>query len=112
MYVHTLDIAHPPLRAETAEKVLVDEIHRIRQIQPLRVLKVIHGSGGSKRPGVLKEIVRNWAYRNRKHLRAVIPGEEYHMYNPVVQDMRKTCGQTSDPDLGTGNQGMTLIWVR
>ncbi len=111
MYVYTLDIAHPPLTAGSAEKVLADKVHRLRQAKQLHVLKVIHGSGSNKRLGVLKEVVRNWAYRHRRYLRGTIPKEEYH-HNPVVQDMRKTCGQMSDLDLGPRNQGMTLICVR
>jgi hypothetical protein len=60
----------------------------------------------------LKQVVHNWAYRNRAYLRAVIPGEEYHLHNPVIQEMRKICGQVSDPDLGGLNPGMTLIWIK
>jgi hypothetical protein len=112
VYFQTLDIAHPPLTADAAEQALEEEARHIRKTKRSCVLKVIHGSGKSDRPGVLKEIVRNWGYRNRKYLRGVIPGEEYDMYNPIVQAMRKECGQVSDPDMGSGNQGMTLIWVR
>ncbi len=112
MYFRTVDIAHPPLSSATAEDVLDDESNQIRYSQKWRVLKVVHGHGTSERRSLLKEVVHNWAYRNRTHIRAIIPGEEYHLFNPLTQEMRKSCGQMHDPDLGAGNPGVTLIWVK
>jgi hypothetical protein len=112
MYFHTIDIAHPPLASTTAEDVLDDESSQIRFTQKWRVLKVIHGHGTNERVSLLKEVVHNWAHRNRVHIRAVIPGEEYHLTNPVTQEMRKICGQVHDPDLGASNPGVTLIWIK
>jgi hypothetical protein len=112
MYFHTLDIAHPPLTSGAAEEVLDGEVNQIRSAQKWRVLKIIHGHGTQERPAVLKQVVLNWAYRNRSHLRAVIPGENYNILDTATQDMRKECGQVLDPDLGISNPGMTLIWVK
>jgi hypothetical protein len=112
MYVHTIDIAHPPLASEAAEHVLDNGLIQIRSTKKWRVLKVIHGHGTSERPSVLKQVVRNWAYRNRSHLLAVIPGEEYSILDPKTQEMRKQCGQVADVDLGASNPGMTLLWIK
>ena len=112
MYIHTVDIAHPPLASGTAENVLDDELIQIRSAGSWRVLKVIHGHGTSGHPAVLKQVVRNWAHRHRAHLRAIIPGEEYHILDAKTQEMRKQCGQVEDSDLGTSNPGMTLIWIK
>jgi hypothetical protein len=112
MYFHTIDIAHPPLTSEIAEEVLDDEVIQVRFTQKWRVLKIIHGYGSNERHAVLKQVVHNWAYRNQKHLRAVIPGEDYNMINTTTQEMRKQCGQVMDADLGASNPGMTLIWIK
>jgi hypothetical protein len=112
MYFHTVDIAHPPLTSDSAEALLDDEVTQVRYTQKWRVLKVIHGIGSAERQSLLKQVVHNWAWRNRSHLKAVIPGEEYHLYNPVIQEMRNTCGQVPDPDLGALNPGLTLIWIK
>ena len=112
MYFHTIDIAHPPLPSEIAEEVLDDEVIQVRFTQKWRVLKVIHGHGMSEHPAVLKQVVHNWAYRNRAHLRAVIPGEEYNILDETTQEMRKQCGQVTDSDLGKSNSGITLIWIK
>lgn len=112
MYIHTIDIAHPALAAEVAEEALNGAIGHIRSSQTLRTLKIIHGQGDSERPSVLKGIVQNWAYRNRKRFKAVIPGEEYGIFNPDTLEMRKACGQVSDADLDACNPGVTIIWVK
>jgi hypothetical protein len=112
MVVRTIDIAHPPLRSDDAEQIIENELQSARLSKERRMLKVIHGYGSRERPGVLKEIVRNWTYRNRAKLLAVIPGEEYHIFDAKTIEMRKACGQMPDPDLGASNPGITLIWIK
>ncbi len=92
MYFQTIDIAHPPLASNAAEKALDDELNNVRSKQNLRVLKIIHGHGTNEHPAVLKQVVLNWAYRNRMHLLAVIPGEDYNILDAKTQEMRKQCG--------------------
>jgi hypothetical protein len=112
MYIRSIDIAHPPLKSDDAELLLENELQNVRLSNKQCVLKIIHGYGSYERPGVLKEVVRNWVYRNRTTLSAIIPGEEYSMFDKNTIEMRKMCGQISDPDLGAGNPGITLIWVK
>ena len=112
MYILTIDIAHPPLTSENAERVLDDELKQIRSAQQWRVLKVIHGYGTNERPAVLKQVVQNWAHRNRTRLLAVIPGEDYDILDAKTQEMRKQCGQVPDADLGKSNPGITLLWIK
>ena len=112
MVVRTIDIAHPPLRSDDVEHIMENELQSARLSKERRMLKVIHGYGSQERPGVLKEVVRNWTYRNRAKLLAVIPGEEYHIFDAKTIEMRKACGQMSDPDLGASNPGITLIWIK
>ncbi|RPI07042.1 MAG: hypothetical protein EHM64_00710 [Ignavibacteriae bacterium] len=111
-YIRTIDIAHPPLSSGTAEELLDDEVRQIRSGKQWRVLKVIHGIGKNGRPAVLKQTVLNWAYRNRKQLKAVIPGENFNILDAQSQEMRKQCGQEPDADLGATNSGMTILWIK
>ncbi|MGD1044069.1 MAG: hypothetical protein ABR936_01945 [Bacteroidota bacterium] len=112
MYIHTIDISHPPLTPTIAEKVLDEEAGIVFSTQQWRVLKVIHGHGTDQRPSVLKQIVYNWAHRNRKRLLAIIPGEKYNIHDLKTQEMRKLCGQVTDVDLDVSNPGITLIWIK
>jgi hypothetical protein len=112
VYIKNIDIAHPPLSSETAEELLNNEIRALRNATEIKALKIIHGYGSSKGKSVLKEMVKNWAYNNRKNILAVIPGEEYGLLNAKTMEMRKHCGQLSDPDLDTANPGITVIWIK
>jgi hypothetical protein len=112
MVVRTIDIAHPPMKVDDVEQMLENELRGARLSKERRMLKVIHGYGSDERPGVLKEVVRNWTYRNRAKLLAVIPGEEYHMFDAKTIEMRKACGQMFDLDFGASNPGITLIWIK
>jgi len=111
-YIYTIDVAHPPLSAQAAEQILDDTLQMIRMSPKYRVLKVIHGKGTIEKPGILKSVVQNWAYRNRQHLKAWIPGEQYSLFDPKTQEMRSICGQVKDRDLGASNTGITVFWVR
>ena len=112
MYIHDIDIAHPPLTSGVAEEILNNELNHIRSTQKWRVIKIIHGKGTDEHPSILKQVVRNWAYRNRSHIRAIIPGEKYDIDDPATQEMRRICGQIPDPELGRMNAGITLIWIK
>jgi len=85
---------------------------RVRNSPTLRVLKVIHGHGSTGRGGSSREVVRNWAFRNRHRLRAVIPGESYEVSDADTHELRIEIGQYPDSDLGKGNPGITLLWIK
>ncbi|MCU0412745.1 MAG: Smr/MutS family protein [Bacteroidetes bacterium] len=102
-----LDIAHPPMRGEEAEEVLNELLQEARNSSPGFVVKVIHGHGG---PAILRQVVQNWAYRNRTRLVAIIPGERYAITDPDTRALRAEFGQEPDDDLGRGNPGFTVLW--
>jgi len=111
-YIYTIDVAHPPLPAQRAEQLLDDALQMIRMSPTYRVLKVIHGKGTIEKPGILKSVVQNWAYRNRQRFKAWIPGEQYSLFDPTTQELRSVCGQVNDRDLGASNTGITVFWVK
>jgi hypothetical protein len=110
--LHTIDVGHPARPADEVERVLDDALALVRSSPSLRVLKIIHGYGRSGRGGSTKEVILNWAHRRRSHLRAVIPGERYGLFDPVTQQLRREAGPFPDRDLDRANPGVTLLWVK
>ena len=41
-----------------------------------------------------------------------VAGENYEIIFPETLEMRKECGQVADQDLGAGNEGMTIVWIK
>jgi hypothetical protein len=111
LYIKTIDIAHPPLSSNEAEELLDEEFLAVRNSKDLRALKIVHGYGSEAGRSILKVVVRNWTYRNRKYLVDTIPGEEYSIMNAKTMEMRKKCGQVPDPDLEASNPGITIVWI-
>jgi hypothetical protein len=110
--VLTLDVAHPPRHPDVVERELTNALSNVRLSSTLRVLKIIHGHGSTGKGGSTKETVRNWTFRNRQRLRAIIEGEAYSLFNPDTQEMRAEVGQYGDADLDNSNPGITVVWVK
>jgi isopentenyl phosphate kinase len=112
MFIHTINIAHLPLVPNEVTQVLDEIVNVIRFNQKWRAMKVIHGNGGMSHTTALKIVVRNWADRNRKYFKGIIPGERYNQLNPTFLEMQKVCGSFADPDLGVDNSGVPLICMK
>lgn len=112
VYLCTIDVAHPPRQPNQVEQELDAMLSKVRNHSTWRAVKVIHGYGSSGRGGATKETVKNWAFQRRRHLRAAIDGEDYDLFDGDTQDMRSDCGQIDDADLGAGNPGITILWVK
>jgi hypothetical protein len=112
MHMVTIDVAHPRRQPKQVEEELDAVLAKVRNHSTLRAVKVIHGYGSSGKGGATKETVRNWAYQRRRYLRAVIDGENYAIFDGDTQEMRAECGAIADLDLGAGNPGMTILWVK
>ena len=110
--VYLLDVAHPARSADEVESALVLAWSQVRNSTGLRILKVIHGYGSKGKGGSTRDVVRNWAFRNRARFRMVIEGERYSLTDPNVQELRKEIGNYGDSDLESANTGILLIWVR
>ncbi len=110
--VLTIDVAHPPRHPDQVEQDLIDAWEKVRNSPDLYVLKVIHGHGSSGKGGSTRETVRNWAFRQRRRLAAVIPGEEYGLFSDETARMRREVGAFPDPDLDAPNPGVTILWIK
>jgi hypothetical protein len=42
----------------------------------------------------------------------VIEGETYALDDAATGELRLTVGAYADPDLGAGNRGITIVWVK
>lgn len=108
----TIDVAHPPL----SQALVEDELDRLLQQalrgSTVRALKIIHGYGRSGKGGSTKQVILNWAYRNRQRIREVIQGEEYSRFDLRVQDLWAPEGYPDDPDLDGTNRGITIVRIR
>lgn len=110
--VAVIDVAHPPLPAEDVERVLGDALRAARAGGEHRVLKVVHGWGSGGRGGATRETVRNWLFRRRGAVRAVIDGERFASLEPVTRELLLEVDLSADPDLNRANPGISLVWVR
>jgi hypothetical protein len=107
----TLDVAHPGRRPEIVEEELLEALAAVRNSDLYRGIKIIHGYGSSGTGGSTRTAVRNWLSR-RKGLLAVIEGERYGLLESDTRRMREAVGPWEDPDLGGGNLGVTIVWVK
>jgi hypothetical protein len=110
--VMTVDIAHPPLTPDAAERELESSLRSARLSPDIRVLRIIHGYGSSGRGGSLKSVAQNWLYRKRSALRAVMTGEEITPFNPRAQELAVECRLSISADLGPATEGMSIAWVK
>jgi hypothetical protein len=108
----TVDVAHPPRHPDVVEAELDDAAARVRRSAAHRVLKIVHGYGASGRGGSTRDVVRNWAFRRRATFRSVIEGENYALEQAPTAELRLELGSYADPDLGGGNRGITIVWVK
>lgn len=111
-YILTVDLGHPPRPPAKVEAELTNLLSDVRNSRDYRVLKIVHGYGSHGLGGTTRETVRDWAYRFRRHFRAVINGEDYSIFDDETQDMRDECGQLEDPDLSQSNPGITILCIK
>ncbi len=108
----TIDVAHPPRHPDVVELQLTEAWSKVRNSSTLRILKIIHGHGSTGKGGSTKDVVRNWAFRTRARVKAIIEGENYSVYDADTQEMRSEVGTFGDLDLENGNPGITVIWIK
>ena len=101
-----IDVGHSNYSLEKAMLCLETEISESLYNGKYKALKVITGHGS----GALKKAVKDWCKDQEGRFQAVIPGEEYNMFNKNASDMRFDCGIKNDLDFGRNNTGVFFIW--
>jgi hypothetical protein len=91
---------------------LLETLRELQNLPSPAVVKIVHGYGSSGRGGSTREIVRNWLFRQRGRLLAVIEGEHYSLLDPETVRLRDATGPLPDPDLDAANGGVTIVWVK
>jgi hypothetical protein len=107
-----IEAGMPPL--EEARRQVIEEIRKAR-CEGVRVLKVIHGYGSTGKGGTLNHgLRRSFALRRKEGLvRDFIPGESFNIFNKTVLDLLDAVPALgNDPDLGTTNLGVTILWLK
>lgn len=109
--VVTIDIAHPPMRSEEAEAALDATLRSALLSGRVRIVRIIHGYGSGGKGGTLRTTARNWAFRRKGKVAAVIPGESYSPLDPLIAPVLREAGIPLDA-VGPADQGVTLLVLR
>ena len=102
-----IDIGHQNLSLENALSLLETTVSKTVYEGDVKAVKVITGHGS----GRLRDSVRSWLDEQEGRFRAVIIGEQYHMFNKNASDMRAECNVKNDVDFGKKNSAVTYIWL-
>jgi hypothetical protein len=112
--IRTLNIEASLPTLDDARRQVVEAIRQAKR-EGVRVLKVIHGYGSSGKGGTLNHGLRkSFSLRKRENaIKDFIPGEHFNIFNPVVLDLLEVIPSLrGDPDLGTTNLGITVLWLK
>ena len=104
--IKTVDIAHAGQSSSEALVLLEVAISTAKEEGAVAV-KIIHGLGS----GRVAEKVRSWAKDQEGRFRAVIPGEDYDVFNKNAVSMRSELSNKSDKDFNNRNPGITIFWL-
>ena len=102
-----IDIGHSNYNLEQALLLLETTVSQSIFEGRNKAIKVITGHGS----GRLREEVKIWCRDQEGRFQAVIPGEDYSLFNKDAADMRADCGLKSDKDFGRGNRAVIYIWL-
>ena len=109
--VQEVNIKQDMPTADAAVRRVTYHLHTARHLQ-FAVLKIIHGYGSSGTGGKIRTEVRAYLARQlmQKKLSAVIPGEQFSIFETPTQQLLRTCPDLRrDPDLDRHNNGVTLV---
>ena len=102
-----IDIGHSNHRLEQAMSLLETTVSQSMFEGETRAIKVITGHGSGK----LRMAVETWCIEQEGRFQAIIPGEEYSLFNKDAADMRADCELTHDEDFGRNNRAIIYIWL-
>ena len=98
---------------DEARRLVIEEIKQAKRAG-VRVLKVIHGYGSSRKGETLCIGLRKSFGLRKKEgvIKDAIAGEGFSIFNEKVLDLLEAVpGLRGDPDLGATNEGVTILWL-
>jgi len=99
---------------DEARRLVIEEI-KLAKRAGARVLKVIHGYGSSGKGGALCVGLRKSFGLRKKEgvIKEFVTGEDFTIFNDTVLALLEAVpGLRGDPDLGTTNEGITVLWLK
>ena len=91
-----------------------EEIKRAKR-EGVKVLKVIHGYGSRGQGGALcVRLRKSFGLRKMEGvIKEFIAGEDFSIFNEAVLDLLEAVPELrGDRDLGTTNEGVTILWLK
>jgi len=107
----TIDIAHPPLDASTAESVLDAALKQIQLSKTLRGLKIVYGLAG-KGDSSQKIIADNWIFINRNRLKCAIQYDRVDTFGQNIEELAAECDFSIREEFGLATEWNMIIWVK
>ena len=99
---------------DEARRLVIAEI-KLAKRERTRVLNVIHGHGSSGTGGKLCVGLRKSFGLRKKEgvIKDFVAGEDFTIFNDVVLALLEAVPELrGDPDLGTINEGVTILWLK
>lgn len=99
---------------DEARRLVIHEIKRAKGAGA-RVLKVIHGYGSTGKGGALCVGLRKSFGLRKKEgvIKDFIAGEDFSIFDERVLNLLEAVPELrGDPDLGTINEGVTILWLK
>ena len=112
MWTYNVEAGLPTL--DEARRLVIGEIKRAKR-EGVQVLKVIHGYGSSGKGGALCVGLRkSFALRKKEGvIKDFIRGEEFSIFQDATLRLLEAVPELrGDPDLGSTNEGVTVLWLR
>ena len=99
---------------DEARRLVIGEIKQAKR-EGVKVLKVIHGYGSSGKGGILCTGLRkSFALRKKEGvIKEFIRGEDFSIFQDATLRLLEAVPELrGDPDLGSTNEGVTVLWLR
>ena len=112
MWTYNVEAGLPTL--DEARRLVIGEIKRAKR-EGVKVLKVIHGYGSSGKGGALCVGLRkSFALRKKEGvIKDFIKGEDFSIFQDATLRLLEAVPELrGDPDLGSTNEGVTVLWLR
>jgi len=112
--IKTINVKANMPTLDEARRSVIAEIRQAKK-EGVRVLKVIHGYGSTGEGGTLAIGLRKSFGLRRKEgvIRGYIPGEKLSVFDDTTLKLLEEVPEVRrDRDMGRGNHGLTVVWLK